>query len=1326
LQIKDIYAVLLVIIACFSVSVGQPYTYIPADRNQAAGVGKGADAKILPTSYLREYDPVTVFFGKDVVPGNAGPIEPPPALLSITPAHSGEFIKIDARTLEFRPAKPWEPLRKYKIVSGKSTRELITLLPLPREVSPAPESTDLEPLNSVGFVFSAHVDPQALSRLVSIDVCALPGVGGKGCRTLKPSEYKVRESARTAQENLERGRDSSSAQQDTARSVTEYLYRFTFNEPAGYGQKIKFNLRLTDRAEFKDALRVYSFETKPEFTMEKAGAPQQMYTLSAGGTAYDARQAVKMASDKTLLVEFSAPPADPGISVIKNMVSMAPAPSEFNYEINGKRIILKLGVEEEKLYKVTLNPAALKDRAGRALTNMKPCSFFAYLPKVQPSAEWGRGFGIVERFGPQRFPIKTEGVSALDLRVYKIDPLHGAFSGFPRTQTPVPETYRPPGPGEEPVRMDTESGRMSDRLHGSVVAKHIMMLGSPQYSEILGLDKDGVNTFQSIDLKPILASVGGKDKPGTYLIGFRLLDGSPYRYYARVDVTDLCLSVVESKSKALFGVTSYKSGKAVSDAAIRIDGFSNDKAVVIAQGKTGSDGFFKFEHTQDMKEKFGNVQLNRVVVSKGGDVLVLHDNGPGAPQIFANNHRFAGVSKFSERYRLTWLTLKRRSDDNDKKLRGFVRTERSVYRPDDSVYIKGYVRETIHGAIKLPPKKSSFLIRVKNPSQAYVDYPVTLNEYGSFDLKIAPREAPAGSCTAELTANTGNSEKSVIASTDFEVEAYSIPRFEVMLSGAERIPNDSPAEVRAVASYYAGGQAAGRDIAWRITSFPYDHRPRGFAGYVLSSEVRGGAAVGASKQSVLEKNTKTDNSGSARVTLNPQAATDGNPVKYIVEATVTDADRQTVTARHTAVALPPFILGMRANRHITNGTTISARVAAIDVNDSPIAGQKVTVTLKRVSWTSYLTDSDFSQGKPKYITEEVAELVEERNVLTEGQPTKIEFKNQQPGVYVLELSSRDRLGRLQSVKIDIFLSGDGSQAWKKAEQNIFETVSDRNSYEPGQQAKILLKCPYKKALALAVVEKPDGEISYKWIDITNGLGTFTLDIKQEMSPKIPVSFLLMRPRVSAPRRTSDSAQTDAGKPETVGNTTWLTVNPVANMLDVKLTHAPLTTPGAALDVTVSLRDIQGRAKAGEVALWLVDETVLSLRREKNLDPLEAFLEDVNSKISMRDSRNLALGNLRTNKNPDNGIDGDAASYDSGFGGGVFYDDVGKITPRKNLKTVPYWNPSIKTDKNGNAAVKIQIPDGLTNYSVRAMAVSGPDRFGTAKNRVSVRQPVLGR
>jgi uncharacterized protein YfaS (alpha-2-macroglobulin family) len=462
---------------------------------------------------------------------------------------------------------------------------------------------------------------------------------------------------------------------------------------------------------------------------------------------------------------------------------------------------------------------------------------------------------------------------------------------------------------------------------------------------------------------------------------------------------------------------------------------------------------------------------------------------------------------------------------------------------------------------------------------------------------------------------------------------------------------------------------------------------------------------------------KTDDSGSYRIILDPQETRSeddprryiGDPVKYIVKANVMDADSQWISSYHTAIAFPPFVLGLRASRHITSGSTISARVAAVGMNDSLVAGQKVTATLKRVLWKSRLKDSDFSSGNPEYVAEEVEELVRERNITTIAKnPSLAEFKNMEPGVYILEVSSRDKLGRSQSVRADLFLAGSKWQSSKKGERGEFEIVPDRNTYEPGQQAKILIKSPYARALVLAVAELPGGDIRHKWVNVSGGQGSFTFDIKQDMSPQIPISFLLMPPREPARRGAPDSA---AAKPEAVGHTEWLTVNPVANTLDVRLTHAPMVAPGSTLDVTVSIRDSQGKPRAGEAALWLVDETVMSLSREKESDPLEAFLEDVSSRVAIRSSGNLVSASQHGIGNHSDGVGNH----------GNELNELKKISLPKNHNAVLYWNPSIIIDKTGNAAVSIPVSSKLTSYSIRATAASGQDRFGAARSRVSVRE-----
>jgi len=78
--------------------------------------------------------------------------------------------------------------------------------------------------------------------------------------------------------------------------------------------------------------------------------------------------------------------------------------------------------------------------------------------------------------------------------------------------------------------------------------------------------------------------------------------------------------------------------------------------------------------------------------------------------------------------------------------------------------------------------------------------------------------------------------------------------------------------------------------------------------------------------------------------------------------------------------------------------------------------------------------------------------------------------------------------------------------------------------------------------------------------------------------------------------------------------------------------------------------------------------------------------------------------------------------DSGAGeGGELLD---KVTVRKNFKTVPYYNPSILVGASGKVTLKVALPDNLTNFKLRAKAVSGGNRFGFATGMIAVRLPLL--
>lgn len=103
---------------------------------------------------------------------------------------------------------------------------------------------------------------------------------------------------------------------------------------------------------------------------------------------------------------------------------------------------------------------------------------------------------------------------------------------------------------------------------------------------------------------------------------------------------------------------------------------------------------------------------------------------------------------------------------------------------------------------------------------------------------------------------------------------------------------------------------------------------------------------------------------------------------------------------------------------------MEAQVLAVDGQGQALAGQNLTVRLKRHSWHLVLQASDFTLNAPKYLTSVVDELVEERALVSEDKPVTLRFSLREAGVYLVGVESRDRLGRSRRVGVDFFANGE--------------------------------------------------------------------------------------------------------------------------------------------------------------------------------------------------------------------------------------------------------------------------------------------------------------
>ncbi|MBL1276375.1 MAG: hypothetical protein COB30_009825 [Ectothiorhodospiraceae bacterium] len=1247
----------------------------------AGTVKQPQGASIVPERFLRRWDPVTLFFSRNTGPDQAGAEDHPERYVKLQPAHPGAYTWINARTLQFRPAEPWPALGKFRWTAAGKTHDLTTLMEPPISTVPANQNRELPPVDTITLRFKEPVAVETLSRLVRIELRQLPGIDNKQSLWLDAEDFTIKV--------LERSQRSDPAN-----------YVLMLNEPIPGATEAIIHLRLSLDDGVEQSFKRIHFATAAPFRVKTFGCAGNRYPGAPGGVSYSRDQAISCnASNRSVEVEFSSALGKLGPVEARNMVRFTPAVKDLSINRYDKLLTISGKFETDTLYRLNLIDSPVLDATDRPLQLTGKHQLYFHFPAQPAFLAWQSAQGMMERYGPQMVPLKGRGYERLDLRIYPIDPLDRSFWPFPGSAVSVNEAKRPPGPGELPAPF-TESSR---HIYQHELSQHIQALGSPAISELvtLPLRKNGKSAKFGLDLKKHLSRINGKDKPGSYLVGIRRLDDSTNRAWIRVQVTDLSLTAIEESDTVHFVVTSINKGTPVRNANIELQGKDGNQWATIGSGTTDADGSFRWRAPGHSNSRNYRV-IRRIVVSKRDDTLVL--NPQQAPDQYANNQWSSSRSDW-----LRWTTQNFSHRNAKTETLCHLFTERPVYKPEDNVHIKGYIRQRQKNQLSTLNRKGTLVIN--GPGGREWRYPFTDSKQGSIYQAFDEKDLPTGTYYAHLEfKNFGRCGK-----VSFKKEAFRTPRFEVQLSSPDIVSLDSEFTVNLAAHYYAGGQVRERPVRWRVTQFPYAWTPKKREGFRYSSDGRFSGRKPFRATPLIQRETKTDLTGAAQISLDPTTEPTAQPRSYVIEATVTGDDDQTISTTRRILALPPVVLGLKAPTYLKQAKTITPEIIVAGSDGALKAGQEVNVKLSKRQWHSHLQAGDFSQGTAKYITEVVDEVVSETTITSKTEPVALELPLKGAGVYIIELETRDQLGRAQTVSVDFYAGGDQAVTWSRPPSRVFTVTPDKSSYVPGDTATLVLESPFQQARALAIVETPDGN-QYHWLKINKGAATFELAITKHFVPRLPVHFVLIRGRNGFNVNGNPTAHLDLGKPATLAATTWVEVEPRDNRLDVTLKHPAKAQPGDEIDVTVTLSDPDGDPLSGEVTLWLVDQAVLALGKEQKLDPLPRFITSQPSRMTLRDTRNLAFGYLPFSEQPGGGVAKMMARAE-----GALLDNV---TIRRNFQPVPYFNPRIMIDNNGQATLRIKLPDNLTLFKLRAKAVSGAERFGYAKSEVAVRLPII--
>ena len=840
--------------------------------------------------------------------------------------------------------------------------------------------------------------------------------------------------------------------------------------------------------------------------------------------------------------------------------------------------------------------------------------------------------------------------------------------------------------------------------------------------------------------KQLFATQGQKNKPRAFSLPLtfrpdketgsleliRLQDGhregKPAGAPQLFRLTDLGLTYKVSESGLLLWVTSLKSGAPVAGAQILA--FTRDLEV-FPLGQTDSDGILTFGSREleglNLKQagQFGVVkrpvdhrQITFLMAGTAGDVSYIAVKPQG-------NLTPAGV----------WQV---EPGEAVKNRRGYVFTDRGVYRPGEKVSFKGTIREYRDGAIVPPgPGQYRFVITSPKGEEVY-SRDVSLSEFGSAwgELEIQPH-LPRGTYTLTMkldlgtaavenkpTAEEGESAPNEVssqkpaqeASCTFQVADFKPPRHFVEISfqrfsrPEQRYVNR--AEVREFVrinisgSYYAGGPVKHGQVRWKVNTAKTSYQVPGFDDFTFGSYEFDKAELLESGQAILDENGQA----TVEFPLDPKVLSGLQGLA--VTAAVVDFDGRSVANTKDFQVDPEILVG------------IGTHVGEIRAGDEQ--GLKAIVTHKGKKITKGQVRAEVLQQSSTYVAKrndqgDVYWDYQEiwRKLFTNEIPLKngeagFRFDFSSGGEYLVSFTYVDERGRSFASSTNYKVTGDFYWSDYENREKPYQALAisaDRPAYEPGQKAKIMVS-PRRPVARYLVTLEQNGVLEHRVMAAPAGLQLLEIPIKAEYAPNVYVSILGLTSRGEFP---AFASRYDREAPDFFWGNLNLPVRKQAERLEVKISpnlKELKAEPGAQVELEFTVQGKDGRGLEAEMAVAVVDERVLALTAFKTPDP--------ESLVLFNRALGVYTGELRTmlmHQTPFSLARNEPLTGGGGLEPGA-EAMMGKV--RKRFDPCAYFNPALRTDSQGKAKVSFTLPDTMTTYRVYTVVLDRGSRFASAQ------------
>ncbi|NIQ01374.1 MAG: alpha-2-macroglobulin, partial [Nitrospinaceae bacterium] len=517
-----------------------------------------------------------------------------------------------------------------------------------------------------------------------------------------------------------------------------------------------------------------------------------------------------------------------------------------------------------------------------------------------------------------------------------------------------------------------------------------------------------------------------------------------------------------------------------------------------------------------------------------------------------------------------------------------------------------------------------------------------------------------------------------------------------------------------------------------------------------------------------------------------QTSAQGRDMQYTFVARVSDQSRREVTAQGSIrVTRQPYYVYLHNPHNLYQPQDkVQVDIKAVDANNQPVQAEgRVKVT--RDIWYEIWIDPNGREVQGKRLEQLRRNLAifppppatpggprwklkfrgyRHDEILTRSVKTNAEggaefsFTPERQGYYRVAWTSQNEKNALPIKGETTVWVATNSTTQLGYRYGGLQIIADKNTFHAGQKAPVMLSVPTNDRYVLFSVEADD-LYSYRLVHVTGSVKLIHVDIGEKHTPNIFLDGVMV----------SDH--------QIFRDTQQIVVPPVNNFLDVSVKlDRDQYQPREEGTLTVTAKNHQGEPVSAEVAVGLVDEAVYAIQSDLAPDPRRFFYgrkrwhrPQTTSSLQMK---RLADGK-RPLKAKGNRRDGAPMFATGGYAEKEVYDaydaaehkpaanastaasetsleeglakiPAGRIKPkalaqkpvpdqaesavqvRSDFRSTLYWQPNVRTGKDGRAVIKVKFADSLTEWRATARAVTAVNQFGIDTAKARTQNPLIVR